>query len=534
MSEDAFPVVIIGGGLAGLTAGLHLASRGIAPMILEADSLWAGGRLAGGAEDVFEYQGRRWAFSTEHGMHALWGGYDNLRATFERFLDLRLQPSPGEEWINRWRREVRYIEAGNAVRSRWLPAPFHYLQLLFHPMIWANITPLDFLSLPGLLASIFLTLGFDPIAEQRPLDGLGLREYFRGWTPNLRATFTGLAVNLLAAPEEDISLAGFIAALRFYTMLRRDSWQMSYLPADSYSAVILPMIEKIEDAGGMLLRGAEVTHLEAENGAWRIFVEDSQRGGKRSLLAEKVILAVDPLAASRILQKGQSTAEAAASIRFPGTVNSLAVRLWFSVSPREGTPGGMFTGDFAPDNFFWLHRLYGASFHDWHESTGGGVIEMHFYPNRDLAAQSDSHFLILGLDEAQRAFPELRGQFVHGAVRRNLKTHPVFRIPRLADSLFVETPWPGVLACGDWIGAETPSLWMERSVVTAILAANRILEAAGQPPYPLIVPKQPEVTARVLGTILHLLRKVFGPPLAWAYRLLRGGKKAHQIPINLV
>jgi uncharacterized protein with NAD-binding domain and iron-sulfur cluster len=112
-------VVIIGAGLAGLTAALHLAARGIPPLVLEADSRWPGGRLAGGDLDTFEYGGRVWSFRPDHGVHALWGGYHNMRALLDRFLDIELNPSPGEEWINRWGREVRMIEAGNAVRSRW-------------------------------------------------------------------------------------------------------------------------------------------------------------------------------------------------------------------------------------------------------------------------------------------------------------------------------------------------------------------------------------------------------------------------------
>jgi len=40
-------VIIIGGGIAGLSAGLHLAERGLHPLILEADEKFIGGRLAG-------------------------------------------------------------------------------------------------------------------------------------------------------------------------------------------------------------------------------------------------------------------------------------------------------------------------------------------------------------------------------------------------------------------------------------------------------------------------------------------------------
>ena len=110
------------GGLAGLTAAAYLAEQGVPPLVLEADSRWPGGRLCGGDPDQFELKGKAWLFHPDQGMHALWGGYDNMLRTINRFTDIDLAPSPGEEWINRWGREVRRIEAGNAVRSPWLIA----------------------------------------------------------------------------------------------------------------------------------------------------------------------------------------------------------------------------------------------------------------------------------------------------------------------------------------------------------------------------------------------------------------------------
>ncbi|MBZ0298734.1 MAG: NAD(P)-binding protein [Anaerolineae bacterium] len=513
---DRFPGVVIGAGMAGLTAAVHLAERGIPPLVLEADRLWPGGRMAGGAPDTFEYAGRTWAFDSEHGMHALWGSYDNLHTLIMRTTDLTLNPSPGEEWINRWGRDVRVIEAGNAVRSRWIPAPFHHLQLLFDPGIWAAITPLDFLSLPGLLFSILMTVGMDPLAEELALDGLMMDEFFRGWTPNLRATFTGLGVNLLAAPKEKISLTAFIAALRFYTLLRRDSWVLHYLPAPPHECLLKPLIDFIEDHEGMVMMGATAQRLERSGEGWRITIEDSVRGGMRSLLAERVILAVQPPAAQRLLMNSPDTTEAAAQIRFPEAVQNATVRLWFNASPREGTPGGMLTGDFLPDNFFWMHRLY-APFREWHEVTGGSALEMHVYADQRVLSQPENVLLIQCLDEAQRAFPNLRGHFVHGTVRLNTLDQTLLRIPT-RESLWLNTPWPNLYACGDWIGYPTPSLWLERSTVTGIAAANAVLQAHGLEPFPIQSPRSPEAPARVLEAAVRLFRRTLGRVI------LRGGR----------
>lgn len=517
--DNQFPVVIIGAGLAGLVSAVHLAEQGIPPLVLESDYLWAGGRLSGGDPDTFEHEGREWSFKPDHGVHALWGGYDNMRAMLERFLpDMKLQPSVGEEWINRWGREVRTLEAGNAIRSRWLPAPFHYLQLLFHPGIWATITPLDFLSLPGFLVSVLLTVGFDPIKEKSALDGLPMKEYFRGWTPNLKATFVGVGQNLMAAHQDDTDFASYVAALRFYTIMRRDTWQMSYFPADSDTSLIRPLVEKIESLGGRVQGGTTASQLQKTADGWRVVIEDSTAGGLRSLYARHVILATNAPSAQRILCNSLDTAPQAEKLIFPAGLRNIVIRLWFKQSPREGTQGGMLTGDFVADNFFWLHRLY-DDFREWHEATGGSAIELHFYATGNFLEMPERNLLITAVNELYYAFPELRGHFVHGVVRRNSGVHTRFRVPT-ADSLWVDTPFKGVYACGDWVGYESPAFWMERATVTGIASANRVLDQMGKTPYPLIPPKSPEKLARGIELLIIGLRKIFGRPIRALFRLI--------------
>lgn len=520
-----FPVVVIGAGLAGLTAAVYLAEGGQTPLVLEASSTWPGGRLCGGDADTFEYNGCVWSFDPDHGVHALWGGYDNMRALLDRFTDTPLQTSPGEEWINRWGREVRAVEAGSAVRSRWIPAPFHYLQLLLRPRFWRTIIPLDFLSLPGFLASILWTVGYDPLRERSALDGLTMREYFRGWTPNLRATFTGLGANLLAAHPDTISATALIAALRFYTMLRRDSWAMQYFRGNSHTALIQPLITALEARGGQLRQGVTAQRLERCNGYWRVVVEDDNRRGLRVVLAREVVLAVHAPAAQRLLLASADTREAASKLIFPGALRTVAVRLWFSAQPRPGAPSGMFTGDFQIDNFFWLHRLY-DEFTGW-SAVGGSAVEVHIYGSESLLDQPDSNLLITAVNEIQTAFPELRGAFVHGVVRRNSRTHTQFRVPT-TESLHVSTPWPGVYACGDWVGHTTPALWMERAVTTGHAAANSILAGHGCRTVPLAPPKRPEVLALLLGGLVRALRLLLHPVYLLLRRVRRAARRASQ------
>jgi isorenieratene synthase len=301
-------------------------------------------------------------------------------------------------------------------------------------------------------------------------------------------------------------------------MLRRDSWVMHYLPGPPQASLLPPLIAQVEQGGGMLMLGATAQCLERQAEGWRVVVEDSQRGGLRSLLAERVILAVQPPAAQRLLCGSPDLAAEAARIKFPGATQNATVRLWFDASPRPGTPGGMLTGDFLPDNFFWMQRLY-DEFAEWNDVTGGSALEMHLYGGPKLAQQPEQMLLIQALNEAQRAFPELRDHFVHGTVRLNTLDQTLLRIPT-AESLHVETPWPGLYACGDWIGYPTPSLWLERSATTGIAAANRVLAAHDLEPYPILDPPPPEIPAQVLGAVVRVFRHTVGRGILAAARAI--------------
>ena len=57
---ETYDVVVIGGGVAGLTAALHLAERGLKPLLLEADER-VGGRLSGKSPVTIG----EWTFPTE-------------------------------------------------------------------------------------------------------------------------------------------------------------------------------------------------------------------------------------------------------------------------------------------------------------------------------------------------------------------------------------------------------------------------------------------------------------------------------------
>ncbi|MCL4255849.1 MAG: FAD-dependent oxidoreductase, partial [Anaerolineae bacterium] len=291
-------------------------------------------------------------------------------------------------------------------------------------------------------------------------------------------------------------------------------WHMQFFPSNAGDSLITPLVEFIESKDGRIWRGATATRLHRENDVWQITFEDAPNRVIRTIYAEHVIIATNAPSAQRLLMDSPLTAPITPKIQFPSALRNVVIRLWFDIDPQQGASSGMFTGDSVIDNFFWLHRIY-DEFADW-AKIGCSAIEVHLYGEEALMNRDDRHLLILAVDEIQRAFPELKGHFVHGAIRRNSKNHTQFRVPT-DDSLWVDTQWANLYMAGDWIGYDTPSLWMERATVTGIASANRVLQAYNHSAIPILYPHQPEFLARLLGLLIRAIRFMIRPVL----RLLR-------------
>lgn len=509
-------VVVIGAGIAGLSAALTLAEAGLSPLVLEADSDYCGGRFGGQPSVEFEFQGRHWSFPGEHGIHGFWSQYHNLRALMARFgIEPPLVWSQRQDWVYADGRRVWKAEIGRKLRTSLLPAPFHFLSLLTDLNFLRMLGPLDLLRIPWVGMGMLTMLAIDPAREGEAVAEMSVRDFLFGWPNMLRAFAGALSRSGLSTGSGEVPISGFIALFRFYSLLRRDSVGFQHLRGDPDRHIISPMLEALTKRGGHIAQGITATQLTRRDGdTWTVRWRAAGGEATGEIDTRHVVLAVDASSAKQILSDSPygtfrpQLAARTGALTFPEGRATSIVRLWFKTCPRVVAEGGMFGGDFVLDNFFWLH-LFQDDFMEWRRQTGGSTAECHVYGPPELLAQPDETLLAVAGRDVVKAYPELRGQLVHGVIQRDPATHTLFHVGQADRYLGVITPWDGLYCCGDWVRYETPSLFLERSCVTGLAAANEVLRKRGLETVPLLPYTPPELTAAVLEAALRAVRGFF-------------------------
>jgi len=492
--DNHYDAIIIGGGVAGLTAALHLAERGLKPLILEADEC-AGGRFSGKDEIIIN----DWHFSNEHGVHGIWSSYVNLKSTLNRHEILpQLMPANEEQWIYRTGGLIRRAPIGSVIRNSKLPAPLHYIQLFLLPQFLLMLDPRDWLGIFSVWSTLLMAIGIDPFVEDQPLEGLMFGAALKRWGPAMRSLFFGLTRNGLSTDPDQVPLAGFLAFLRFYTVMRRDAWAFDYLPNGS-GEVIEKLSAKIQQLGGEIRYQSRVKRIE-KDGDWVLHFEADNI--QDSIKATYVILASDSPAAESIIKNSFQ----ADNLFFPHGLAHAVLRLWFDKPPRQTPESGIFSGDFIMHNFFWLHKIY-APYRKWHKETGGSCIEVHVYGPAGVLAQTDAVLITNVLTDFYRAFPELKGHLIKPHIQRNAATHTLPALGARGTHLGIETPWENLFCAGDWVRHEIPAFFLERACITGIESANRVLALSGKEIFELKNYPPPEPLAAWIESMIMKGRK---------------------------
>jgi isorenieratene synthase len=220
------------------------------------------------------------------------------------------------------------------------------------------------------------------------------------WGPGLRAFMMGLTRNGLSGTPAEIPLSGYVAFMRFYTLLRRDAWEFSYLPGDAGTTVIDPLAKRIEELGGAIQLGASIDRLERSGDQW---TAHSPTG---SFSARSIILATDARHARALLCASENTRGIAETLHFPRSLPTAILRFWYDTQPKSKVEAGIITGEAIVDNYFWLHRLQ-DQYARWSKATGGSAIEAYLWSAGTAGAD------VRGARPATQSAFHPRGHLIH-------------------------------------------------------------------------------------------------------------------------
>lgn len=476
--------IVLGAGIAGLTAALELARRGLAVEVIEA-APFPGGRTS----SFIDAAGR----AVDTGLHVVADHYVNL---------VELLSSVGASKHLTWVDRHTYLRDGHPPLAWYFSprrAPFH----LVRPAREMPLAPLE----RAALGAAAVELASYSQADLAALDGVSYRTWHdrrrlgRGFTLELAEAASDAATFLTV----DEAAARAVISWMKYLVRHRHAGDVGLFAGALGDVLVGPLVAAIEKLGGRVRCGAAVTGLVVEgrriagvelapaaaggpvNRADGIV---SGLGASRERIAADVVVSALPIQALRaILPPALARDAGLADAMKLTTTPALSAIVWFDRPIRPIPAGAPLCTGCAFRDFIDLATLGRAA--------PGGPSVYQFVITRAASRFGDPDERIIAdvLADLRRVWPGARdAQPVDAAVER-IGAAMFAAIPG-AHALRppAATALGGLYLAGDWIRHEANAS-MEGAAISGRLAASAALEALGQPPVRLLAPPDPTVVA---------------------------------------
>jgi len=484
MSEKAgsssTDVVIVGGGLAGLTTAVALVRRGIRTTVVERDSV-----LGGRARSLTDEEtGDR----IDIGPHILLSEYPNMFALLD-VLGTR------DRIVWNHERFILMVDGQLEIEMKHakLPAPLHYA-----PSLWRDPTIGHRDTISNLRVSFLaMQLSEDDIMR---LDNVNAAAFLRsqGVTEHFIERFW--AFSCLAIMNVPIELCSAGALLRFYRrLIGHREYYVGFADA-GLGDLFAPLArELIEAGGGQVLLDTEVAGFAGDRSrATGVELSDGRR-----IEARYCVAALPPQALRRVARREWLDDYAA----FRDLVS-------FYPSPYVST-------------YLWFDRKL-TDLQFWARSHNKNDLNCDFYDltninrgwrDRPSVVTTNCIFCerAAGLSDDEIVATTIRelAEYLPDAARATLRHAVVSRIPMAIHCPFpgteqlrqpVRSPVRNLFLAGDWIRTGLPSS-MESACMAGWLAAEEILADAGRPESLAVAAKQTEGLSGLVYRAARLLHR---------------------------
>ncbi len=458
-------VAVIGGGLAGISAGSALANAGYSVELFERRP------YLGGRASSYEHPGT--GEVVDNCQHVLLGCCTNLIDFYKRI---------GVEQQIRWYDEITFMLPGgrsSVLKPSFLPAPMH--------------------SGPAFLASGVLDFR-DKIAISRALlaltpslpadDGQDFLTWLRHHGQTRQSIDRFWAPVLISALNEDLDRV----SVRYAALVFRDSFLKSAeagrmgLPAVPLSQLYGEAASYIEGRGGKV-------HLRASVESVACDVDGAiVRVGGEEIRADYVVLATPFNVLEKLLPDTPELEPLREQTHFFGTAPITGIHLWFD---REITP--LEHAVLLERTIQWMFQKSRILATRRDSAQNGSYIELVVSASKTLVEKSRGEIIELAMRELAEFFPAVRdAKLTKSTVIKEI--HATFSPVPGSDAYRPShtSPWPRLFLAGDWTATGWPST-MEGAVRSGYGAAEAMAASTGNPQRFLVADLPAKGLMRLLG-----------------------------------
>lgn len=242
-------ILVVGGGLAGLSAAIELAERGFDVDLFEAGS-HCGGRVGGWQSWI-----RNSLVTQEHGFHGFFYHYYNLLELIGRTCDakdfIRCDTYP----VAVKNKSMEFLHHSTA------SFPFNLLKVVWDSpnLQWNRLSE-------GSPSHLLDLLSYHPVETFRKYDKVSFKQWCkdRGTAPVLEEILYDPYVRTMFVRPDEVSAAEMIQLFHSYFMANPEGIGIRVLRRPSLEALITPLTEYFQKLGGRLHTSAPVHALHIE------------------------------------------------------------------------------------------------------------------------------------------------------------------------------------------------------------------------------------------------------------------------------
>ncbi len=438
------PVVVVGGGVAGLSAAVHLAAAGRTVHLIDRRQ-HLGGRTFSWRDDVT-------GDVVDNGQHLLMGCY----AETLRYLEMigsrhlaRLQPSL----------HIDFADVSNgrtdALRAGWLPAPLHVFAGLLR---LRTLSAADKLRLLPLGVELLWSAPWKEYALQHMSVEYWLKE-LRQSDDARRYLWDVIAIGSLNDHPSRVSALPFFRVLRTAFFGKRSNASLLVPSVGLSDLLVNPAKRYIESRGGTVTTGSAVSEVIVKN-----VRAVGVRVGPQEVLAASVILAVPHYAITPSLLPSSTPPK---SSSFPSSP-IITVNLWFDREVMKPEFVALLNGRLQWA--FNRSRMLGST-------SAGQYIACVISGASEFVDEEKDALVQMAVEDLSAVFPSVRSAVLkHSLVVKEIRATftPIPGSETWRPGTTTETS--GLFLAGDWTNTGYPAT-IEGAALSGRKAAEEALKA---------------------------------------------------------